>query len=101
MRLVVFLDLDDTLFQTRPKCPDGEPLHLAAFRRDGEALSFMTARQRALFDWLSATASVVPTTARNRDAFRRVRLPFTGPAILDFGGVVLQPDGTPDPVWDA
>jgi hypothetical protein len=100
MRVHVFLDLDDTLFQTRPKCPPGEELHPAAFRRDGDPLSFMTARQACLFEFLSS-ANVIPATARNLDAFRRVRLRFTSLAILDFGGVVLLPGGSPDPEWDA
>ena len=101
MRVYVFLDLDGTLFQTRPKCPPGIELHPAALRRDGNPLSFMTARQARLFEMLSSSASVIPTTARNLDAFRRVRLPFTSLAILDFGGVILLPDGSPDPDWDA
>src|SRR5689334_914937 len=100
MQTFVFLDLDDTILQTRPKCPAGEPIHPAAHGRDGQPLSFITDRQRALLD-LFAAATVIPTTARNHDAFRRVRLLFTGHAILDFGGVILRPDGTPDPGWDA
>ncbi len=101
MRVHVFLDLDGTLFQTRPKCPPGEGLAPAAFRRDGTPLSFMTPRQVRLFETLCATADIIPTTARNLDAFRRVRLPFTSLAILDFGGVILLPDGAADPNWDA
>lgn len=103
MRTYVFLDLDDTILQTRPKCPAGEPIRPAAYGRDGQPLSFTTDRQRALLDLLDllGAASVIPTTARNHDAFRRVRLPFSDHAILDFGGVVLRPDGTPDPAWDA
>jgi hypothetical protein len=100
MRTYVFLDLDDTILQTRPKCPPDEPVRPAAFGRDGQPLSFTTDRQQALLD-LFAAATVIPTTARNRDAFRRVRLPFADHAILDFGGVILRPDGTPDPAWDA
>src|SRR5262245_8885593 len=101
MRLVTFLDLDDTLFQTRPKCPPGVPLRPAAFRRDGAELSFMTDKQARLFELLDTAGTVIPTTARNRDAFLRVRLPFHSLAILDFGGVVLLPGGGPDPAWDA
>jgi len=101
MQTYVFLDLDDTILQTRPKCPPGEPLHPAAYHRDGSPLSFMTERQRSLLALLAAAATVIPTTARNLDAFRRVRLSFSSLAVLDFGGVILQPDGTPDPGWDA
>ncbi len=101
MQIVLFLDLDDSLFQTRPKCPDGTVLRPVAFRRDGTPLSFMTEGQARLFELFDASGTVIPTTARNLDAFRRVELPFRSLAILDFGGVVLLPDGTPDPAWDA
>jgi hypothetical protein len=100
MRTVVFLDLDDTLFQTLAKCPEEGALHPAAYNRDGSPLSYMTDRQRTLLELL-APATVIPTTARNLDAFRRVRLPWPSLAILDFGGVVLLPDGAPDAEWDA
>jgi hypothetical protein len=101
MRCVLFIDLDDTIFQTRPKCPAGEAVRPAARGRDGTPLSFMTERQGALLDVLFRAATVIPTTARNLNAFRRVDLPFEHVAILDFGGVVLLPDGTLDVSWDA
>lgn len=101
MRIALFLDLDDTIFQTRPKCPDGEGVRPVAYHRDGTPLSFMTERQHALLLALSHLATVIPTTARNLDAFRRVDLPFDHVAILDFGGVILLPDRTFDPIWDA
>lgn len=98
--IYLFLDLDDTLFQTRRKCP-AVPLVTAAHGRDGTPLSFMTPKQRALWEWLMQGACVIPTTARNYDAYRRVALPFSGRAILDFGGVILTEQGQPDPEWDA
>jgi hypothetical protein len=100
MRIVLFLDLDDTIFQTLPKCPGGEPVRPVAYHRDGTPLSYMTERQRTLLDWFLQSATVIPTTGRNRDAFRRVDLPFAHGAILNFGGVVLLADGTPDKMWD-
>ena len=101
MRIVCFLDLDDTLFQTEPKCPPGAPLRPAARRRDGTPLSYMSDRQHTLFETLRRAATIIPVTARNLDAFRRVDLPFHDIAILDFGGVVLLADGTLDRSWDA
>jgi hypothetical protein len=100
MRVVVFLDLDDTLFQTRPKCPPGETLTPAALDRAGQPLSFQTPRQESLLKLLRG-AAVIPTTARNLDAFRRVTLRFDSFAVLDFGGAVLLPDGSLDAGWDA
>ena len=99
MRPYVFLDLDDTLFQTRAKCPPGAELHVAASGPDGRPLSFMTEKQRALFDWLDASAAIIPTTARNLAAFRRVHLPFRHGAILNFGGTVLDAEGQLDESW--
>jgi hypothetical protein len=101
MNLTVFLDLDDSIFQTRRKCPAGAPLFPAAVDRDGNPNSWMTQRQRALFDLFQAAGTIVPTTARSYSAFRRVTLPFQGPAILDFGGVVLLPNGEIDEDWDS
>lgn len=103
MQTIVLLDLDDTIFQTRSKCPPGELTSLvpAAFDRDGHPLSFISQRQRQFFEWLSASATVIPVTARSVGAFRRVTLPFNHAAIVDFGAVVLQPDGTLDAQWDS
>jgi len=101
MKLFVFLDLDDSIFQTRRKCPSGEPLLPAAVDREGAPNSWMTMRQRALFDLLQSNGTIIPTTARNWSAFRRVQLPFEHAAILNFGGVVLLPDGRVDDRWDA
>lgn len=101
MHVVVFLDLDDTIFQTQGKCPTGETLHVAAVDRQGKPLSFMSETQWGFLNWLSQGATVIPTTARNLDAFRRVRLNFHHAAILSFGAVILDPDGKPDLEWDA
>jgi len=97
---LVFVDLDDTLFCSRRKTPDenAEPI---AYRGDGVALSFMTGRQRAFFEWLSRDAVIVPTTGRNAAALGRVRLRFADHAICSFGGLILRPDGTPEPRWRA
>jgi len=101
MPIYVFLDLDDTIFQTERKCHDSESLHPAAFSKDGFPLSFMTGKQQLFFSHLLDRAAVIPTTARNLDAFRRVILPFGHEAIIDFGGVVLTQQGTPDAQWDS
>ena len=99
VRQVVFLDLDDTLFQSRRKCPPAGDLHPAAYLGDGCAHSFMTARQRAFWRLLDDNAILIPTTARDHDALRRVDLPFRSWSILDYGGVILDPKGVPDAPW--
>ncbi|MGX2042152.1 hydrolase [Methylocaldum sp. MU1018] len=99
MQSFVFLDLDDTLFQSRAKCPAGEALRAAAFLRDGSAHSFMTAKQQALWRLLATNTTVIPTTARDLEAYRRVELPFRSWSILDYGGVIADASGNPDEDW--
>jgi hydroxymethylpyrimidine pyrophosphatase-like HAD family hydrolase len=99
----LFTDLDDTLFQTLAKCPPGQELAAAAFLADGRANSFSTPRQRALLELLAAQASLIPTTARDLASYQRVSLPisFTSYSIVNFGGLVLKPDGSLDTDWYA
>lgn len=99
MRTLVFLDLDDSLFQTLRKCPADLALHPAAYAADGSAQSFMTPRQSALWRLLVENGTVIPTTARDLAAFRRVDLPFASWSILNHGGVILEPDGTVHRPW--
>lgn len=101
MRRVLFVDLDDTLFHSRRKRAPEPGAEAVAWASDGTPDSFMSARQRAFFDWVIAGAEVVPTTGRNVAAYRRVGLPFTGWAICSFGGLILRPDGSTDPRWHA
>jgi hypothetical protein len=102
VKRVLFVDLDDTLFQSRRKCPEGSELLPTAFLADGSAHSFMTARQQRLWGWLGGRdAVIIPTTARNRESFSRVRLAFSSWRILDYGGVILDAEGQPDPDWMA
>jgi len=100
---IALVDLDDTLFQTRRKCPpDVAPglLTPLGYLKDGTPLSYATPRQMAFLGWLADTCHLVPVTARSLDALRRVRIPFTA-AICAHGGVVLTDDGERDPVWAA
>ena len=99
MRSLVFLDLDDTLFQSHRKCPTEGDLHPAAYLADGSAHSFMTTRQRSLWRLLEDQATLIPTTARDHDALRRVDLPFKSWRIIDYGGVILNPEGEPEGDW--
>jgi hydroxymethylpyrimidine pyrophosphatase-like HAD family hydrolase len=95
----LFVDLDDTLFQTPGKCANEKDLHPAAYLKDGSPCSFSTPRQRAFFELMDREMTLIPTTARNHDALSRVGLTFSSYAIIDYGGVVLTPKGTPDDDW--
>lgn len=97
-RIVIFLDLDDTILQTAPKCPPGEPVVPAAMDRSGQVLSFMTrAQQRLLAFWLEQ-GTVIPVTGRTDDALARVAIEFGSWRITHHGAVIRQPDGRL-PTW--
>ncbi|TWI63564.1 hydroxymethylpyrimidine pyrophosphatase-like HAD family hydrolase [Pseudoduganella lurida] len=99
MNKFLFVDLDDTLFTSLPKCGADDVLEPVAFLKDGAPISYTNGRQRAFIEHFAAGMTMIPATARNRDALGRVRLPFTSYQIIDYGGIVLAPDGAPDPVW--
>lgn len=99
--LVVFTDLDDTLFSSMRKQPEQTTLQPQAYLRDGSPISFSSPRQRSLQQWLRHGARVIPVTARNLDAYRRVQLRFDSYAVLSHGGCVLTPDGSVDTHWAA
>ncbi|WP_213958651.1 MULTISPECIES: hypothetical protein [unclassified Variovorax] len=97
----VFSDLDNTLFSSARKRAPGEDAQPAALLRNGDVVSYSNGRQRALLDWLARDARLVPVTARSVEAYRRVLLSFSGPAIVGFGGVLLDADGQEDAEWAA
>lgn len=99
MKKFLFVDLDDTLFQTPGKCAGETDLHPVAYYQDGLVCSFSTPRQRAFFELMDRETTLIPATARDHDGFNRVNLAFSSHAIIDFGGIVLTPGGTPDGDW--
>jgi hydroxymethylpyrimidine pyrophosphatase-like HAD family hydrolase len=99
LKNILFIDLDDTLFHSREKCAPDVALEPAAYLRDGSPISFTSPRQRAFLSYVQAGMLLVPTTARNQDAFRRVAIDWNSYAILNYGGVVLTPDGQADRAW--
>ncbi len=96
---LILADLDDSLFQTQPKCGDWpeERLRLMSRLADGSPSGYATPPQQGLLAWLSA-GELVPVTARSRAVLARVAIP-QAPAICANGGCILTADGTPDPVW--
>jgi hydroxymethylpyrimidine pyrophosphatase-like HAD family hydrolase len=98
VKTIVFTDLDDTLFQTRRKCPDGIELVPATLDRDGLPHSFQTPSQTRLLKWLEA-ATLIPVTGRNPQAFARVQMRFDSWAVLDHGATLLEPGGALSLAW--
>jgi hydroxymethylpyrimidine pyrophosphatase-like HAD family hydrolase len=99
LKKFLFADLDDTLFQTFEKCAAADALEPAAYYKDGSICSYTTRAQRAFLSFVQDGMTVIPTTARDHDGLRRVHLPFDNYAIINYGGVVLQPNGGPDRAW--
>jgi hypothetical protein len=95
----LFADLDDTLFQSRRKCPEGMLLAPAAYLKDGSAHSFLTPAQQSVLGLFLREMVVIPVTARNSDAYKRVRLGFENSAVVNYGGVILNRDGSPELEW--
>lgn len=98
---LILADLDDSLFQTRPKCGDWPEAELRLMSRlaDGSPSGYATPPQQALLSWL-AQGELVPVTARARAVLARVDI-AQAPAICANGGCILLADGMPDPVWHA
>lgn len=100
-RPLALVDLDDTLFQTARKMPEGTPRHAATLDVDGQPNGYMTPVQQSFAQWLFSSVDVVPVTARSVEAYSRVQLPFTHGAICSHGGAMLGPDGEHDQDWHA
>lgn len=101
MKPIVFVDLDDTMFQTKAKCPPHvaeSDLFIAATAKMGKH-SYMTPSQKHLFDWLVETADLVPVTMRSLNAFNGIHVDFPAGAILANGQVIIGPDGEADANW--
>jgi hydroxymethylpyrimidine pyrophosphatase-like HAD family hydrolase len=99
MELFVFLDLDDTIFQTKRKCPPDENVIPAAFGKDGSAMSFFTPKQARLFKLLNDKTRLIPTTARNYSSFLLTHIKQFDYAIINHGGIILTADSAPHPIW--
>ena len=102
MQSYIFLDLDDTLFQTLRKCAlgaDDPKLQVRAFLPDGTPNSYATHKQQWLWHWLDKGFKIVPVTGRDIHAFDRVMLPFQEEVVLNHGAVILDKNRTVDSVW--
>ncbi|KPX29930.1 MULTISPECIES: hypothetical protein [Pseudomonas syringae group] len=99
-RPLIFVDLDDTLFQTARKTPADIEKHVATLDVSGNANGYMTNVQKSFAHWLLAHSDVVPVTARSVEAYSRVKLPFAAGAICSHGGVMLDVMGRLDHDWN-
>lgn len=96
--VVIFTDLDDSLFQSRRKCT-GDHLSVAAYDRQGAARSFHTPQQRALLNFWS-DATLIPVTGRSSDALERVTsLTWSSYRIVSHGAEILSPSGASLSSW--
>ncbi len=99
LKKFLFVDLDDTLFQSKRKCLERADLTPVAYLKDGTAHSFATPAQDSLFALFQREMVVIPVTARNADAYGRVRLDFQHGAVVNYGGIILDADGHPEAEW--
>ncbi len=100
-RAITLTDLDGVHFQSQVSCPVNLKISPAALGSDFLPSAFSTPKQTAFLRWLMGETCVVPVTARPVESFKRVLAPFKGYAICSFGGVILTPEGTPEPTWHA
>jgi hydroxymethylpyrimidine pyrophosphatase-like HAD family hydrolase len=102
MQSYIFLDLDDTLFQTIRKCSttiDEQKLLPLAYLADGTPNSYATCKQQWLWQWLQQGFRIIPVTARNFNAFERVKLPFQEEIVLNHGAIILNQNRKIDNTW--
>ncbi|MFL0419230.1 sucrose-6-phosphate hydrolase [Sphingomonas sp. 179-I 2A4 NHS] len=98
--MLILTDLDDTLFQTRRKCPSGDgELTPMSFLADGSESGYATTKQAEFMAWLN-NGVVVPVTARSREVLGRVKIKQE-PAITSNGGCIILADGQVDKKWHA
>ena len=99
MQSYIFLDLDDTLFQTLRKCADKPSLVPRTHTAAGEPHSFATHQQQWLWQWLEQGFKIVPVTGRDAHAFKRVLLPFQEEVVLNHGAVILDKQRRINSYW--
>ncbi|MFW1857482.1 HAD family hydrolase [Acinetobacter defluvii] len=96
---LVFVDLDDTLFQTNRKSAPTDLHKIATTDKSGQPLSYMKPKQQVFVNWLLDSAEVVPVTARSVEALQRVHLPFQYGAICSHGGTMIDAQQNIDLDW--
>ncbi|MGD9888729.1 MAG: HAD family hydrolase [Halothiobacillaceae bacterium] len=109
MKTLLFLDLDDTVFQTQAKglsehaCAPHE-LEPTAYLESGMAHGFSTPPQRQFLKLMRTLGiDIIPTTARHNASYQRVQLDIPPPnwVIINHGGTLLDSSNQPHPDWSA
>jgi predicted mannosyl-3-phosphoglycerate phosphatase (HAD superfamily) len=101
--LILFTDLDDTLFASERSLPEGATReHLAAVDGSAAPLSFQSHLQRTLCLLLKEAADlIIPVTGRTSYALERVSLPFRGGYAVVSHGALVTRHGQVLPAWQA
>jgi hydroxymethylpyrimidine pyrophosphatase-like HAD family hydrolase len=104
--VIILTDIDDTLCHTvgkfRKYVGNEKALGDACvFDKNGTPLSFRSDKQTTFLAWMKLAATIIPITGRSTEKYLNVDLGFDSYAITAFGAVILNPDGTPDPIWQA
>lgn len=97
----IFVDLDDTLFQTNRRCSPNDDFTIATLDKSGNPLSFMNPKQKLFVEWMYQTSRLIAVTARSVEALSRVKMTFNHGAVCSHGGTVLNADGSVDQQWHA
>jgi hydroxymethylpyrimidine pyrophosphatase-like HAD family hydrolase len=98
MTVIVFSDLDDTLFYAHRKCQDLSGHKAATALSNGEVGAYSTPQQQALIS-LFTDSAVIPVTGRRTDSLNRVLMDFQGYKIASHGAIVINHQNELDPTW--
>ena len=96
---LVFVDLDDTLFQTNRKSAPTDLHKIATTDKSGQPLSYMKPKQQVFVNWLFESTEVIPVTARSVEGLQRVQLPFQSGAVCSHGGTIIDAQQNIDMDW--
>lgn len=91
------VDLDNTLIYSYKHYHQG----VCVERKEGKALSYMTAEAYTLLQQLKEQLTIVPLTTRSLEQYRRIQLWSAGEAsyALTTNGAILLVGGQPDDAW--
>jgi len=92
MKIVSFIDLDNTFLQSLRWIPKDEKSSAVGVRKDGSIQAYITDKQKKFIDCLFEIGDVVPATARTSESLARISLSFGGYKIVSHGALVFHGD---------